>query len=268
MTVKDTKSPNMLINQEGMSQDANMSVRPFGQNAAAEIAYKKVERLVLATYLVTNFVPENESVRENIRNLCQQMLPMVMTLREGFQSTGANAVANISAQVRQVLSLLDVVHASGYVSDMNLEVLKYAYADFAHFLEKSQKGSSSETLELTEGDFTPIPNESHGQKKVVTDKKLKDILKDTETVTDNKVKTSSEIKETNQSVRSKRRVTSRRMAILDVVTKKSPVHIKDIAKEVSDCSEKSIQRELSSLIADQVVKREGAKRWTVYSLVV
>tara|TARA_B100000745_G_scaffold62803_1_gene37109 strand:- start:532 stop:708 length:177 start_codon:yes stop_codon:yes gene_type:complete len=58
------------------------------------------------------------------------------------------------------------------------------------------------------------------------------------------------------------------MAILDVITKKSPIHIKDIAAEVSDCSEKTIQRELQSLVHDNVVKKEGSKRWTTYSLVV
>ena len=70
-----------------------------------------------------------------------------------------------------------------------------------------------------------------------------------------------------QSLKDKRRLANRRMLILDVVTQKAPVHIKDIATDIPNCSEKTIQRELSSLVTDGVVKKEGSKRWTTYSLV-
>lgn len=271
MTIKDNKAVYKPINYEGISLDANMSVSPFGQNRAAEIAYKKVERLVLATHLVTNFVPQSESVRENIRESAQYLLPMVMSLREGFQSTGPDSVDAISAHVRQLLSLLDIAHASGYISEMNLGVLKYAYADLVRFLSKSEQGSASESIELNEDDFlAPSSPESQEQTykgqtaKTLKDKNVKDIVKDIESVTDIKQQKDKR----PQSLKSKRRVTSRRMAILDVITKKSPIHIKDIAAEVSDCSEKTIQRELQSLVHDNVVKKEGSKRWTTYSLVV
>lgn len=43
--------------------------------------------------------------------------------------------------------------------------------------------------------------------------------------------------------------------------------IKDIASVVTDCSEKTIQRELNSLIELGEVLREGERRWSRYSLV-
>ncbi len=42
--------------------------------------------------------------------------------------------------------------------------------------------------------------------------------------------------------------------------------IKDISYEVSDCSEKTIQRELISLVADGVLEKQGERRWSRYSL--
>lgn len=271
MTIKDNKETYKPINYEGISLDANMSVSPFGQNKAAEIAYKKAERLVLATHLVTNFVPQSESVRENCRDAAQQLLPMVMNLRDGFQSTGTDTVVGITAHVRQLLSLLDIVHASGYISDMNLEVLKHAYANLVRFLHKSQEGSASESLELGEADFLSPSSagvstqNSNGHKaRILKDTNIKDTIKDTEFIKDIKEQTNNR----SQSLRAKRRVTSRRMSILDVITKRNPIHIKDIATEISGCSEKTIQRELQSLVNDKVVKKEGSKRWTTYSLVV
>lgn len=269
MTIKDTNGLNKPINYEGILPDTNMSVNPFGQNKAAEIAYKKAERLVLATHLVTNFVPKNENVRENIRTSSQELLPHVMKLRSGFQSAGTGTLATIVAKARHIVSLLDLVHASGYISNMNTEVLKNAYVDLVRFLYKSKDAAAAEALELEDGVLMSVietsqgHNKGHfdkGQKESIKDKNIKDI----KTVTDTK----PEKTKRTQSLRSKRRTANRRMAILDIITKKSPIHIRDIAAEITDCSEKTIQRELGSLVRDGVVKREGSKRWTLYSLVV
>lgn len=53
-------------------------------------------------------------------------------------------------------------------------------------------------------------------------------------------------------------------AILNFVRKNNGVSIKDIAEEVRNCSEKTIQRELTSLIHQGLVQREGERRWSVY----
>lgn len=52
--------------------------------------------------------------------------------------------------------------------------------------------------------------------------------------------------------------------ILELVRKKKSVSIKDIAREIKGCSEKTIQRELNVLIEQGLVRREGERRWSVY----
>ena len=42
--------------------------------------------------------------------------------------------------------------------------------------------------------------------------------------------------------------------------------IKDISDVITDCSEKTIQRELNAMIEDNIVKRHGERRWSKYSL--
>lgn len=59
----------------------------------------------------------------------------------------------------------------------------------------------------------------------------------------------------------------RRDRVLDVIRTKGQASIKDIVEVVSDVSEKTIQRELNSLIKDNIVHREGERRWSKYSLV-
>jgi hypothetical protein len=58
--------------------------------------------------------------------------------------------------------------------------------------------------------------------------------------------------------------TDRRAAILHFVLQNKAVSIKEICAAVTDCSEKTVQRELTALIAEGLIKREGERRWSVY----
>lgn len=56
----------------------------------------------------------------------------------------------------------------------------------------------------------------------------------------------------------------RRAAILHFVIENKAVSIKDICMAITDCSEKTVQRELNALIGEGLIKREGERRWSVY----
>lgn len=58
----------------------------------------------------------------------------------------------------------------------------------------------------------------------------------------------------------------RRKIILALLKQRSKLTVKDIAKSIPGFSEKTIQRELLSMLADGQVLKEGEKRWTTYSL--
>lgn len=62
-------------------------------------------------------------------------------------------------------------------------------------------------------------------------------------------------------------VIDRRTNVLNVIRDKGEATIKDIVEVISDCSEKTIQRELITLINDNVIVREGERRWSKYKLV-
>lgn len=59
---------------------------------------------------------------------------------------------------------------------------------------------------------------------------------------------------------------SRRDQILALFVRGVDVSIKDIAARIKGCSEKTIQRELNSLLYDNVIERIGEKRWSRYVL--
>ncbi|MFC1802122.1 winged helix-turn-helix domain-containing protein [Patescibacteria group bacterium] len=59
---------------------------------------------------------------------------------------------------------------------------------------------------------------------------------------------------------------SREFKILKIIKDREDVSIKDISKIIDECSEKTIQRQLNTLLKKGVLKKEGERRWSKYSL--
>ncbi len=58
----------------------------------------------------------------------------------------------------------------------------------------------------------------------------------------------------------------RRRKIQEIISSKGDVTIKDIATRITNCSEKTLQRDLVRLIKDNVIEKEGDKRWSIYRI--
>ena len=59
---------------------------------------------------------------------------------------------------------------------------------------------------------------------------------------------------------------SRKEQILALFAKGVDISIKDISARIKGCSEKTIQRELNTLVSDRILQRIGEKRWSRYVL--
>lgn len=58
----------------------------------------------------------------------------------------------------------------------------------------------------------------------------------------------------------------RRERIKTIIEAKGEASIKDISEIITDVSEKTVQRELQSMIEDNIIKRQGERRWSRYSI--
>lgn len=54
--------------------------------------------------------------------------------------------------------------------------------------------------------------------------------------------------------------------IIQMLKKQSNLGIKEFVKAIKGCSEKTVQRELIDLVKKGVLRREGERRWSTYSL--
>jgi predicted HTH transcriptional regulator len=59
----------------------------------------------------------------------------------------------------------------------------------------------------------------------------------------------------------------RKNVVLEFIKGHTDVSIKDILPNINGCSEKTIQRELVSLINEKKIKKIGERRWSRYSIV-
>ena len=66
--------------------------------------------------------------------------------------------------------------------------------------------------------------------------------------------------------RAQQATTERSQAIITVVKARGVVSIRDVASVITDCSEKTLQRELLALVERGVLKKEGERRWSTYRL--
>lgn len=233
----------------------NQNLSPFGGNVASAAAYRQSERLVAASHLVTNFIPPHEPVRRSIREKSLEMLGQTLSLREGFRASGPEQVNEIIATLLELSTLFEVANAAGYLSQMNVEILGKVCADMAQYLRSHEDTPESEGLILEEKYFsTAVP-------KIAKERKgnIKDI-----SIRLNDIKDNVSMKPVKRDVVGKR---VRHDAVLKVVREKKRVSIKDVVQDVPGYSEKTIQRELLTLVGEGLVRKEGERRWSVYVLV-
>lgn len=256
----------------------NTGADPFGTNAAASFAYAKAERLVTATFLVTNHIPKGESLRARVRDIVSELLTDTIALREGFASSGTDALSSIIARVRLVLSLLDTLFATSLISEMNLRVLKEAYIDFVRSLEEMKGAGVAEGVELSPEYFgtmttrkndvrvaAPAPHAQISPKSTLGGVEVMPVATERAENKMLKIQTKTTKPQDKQSVNTAQN-NARITTIIDFIHKRKEATVPDIAQVIRNCSNKTLQRDLAGLVGRGVLSKTGEKRWTKYRL--
>lgn len=162
-----------------------------------------------------------------------------------------------SVVLADVLSLISSIRLSatyGFIRPENTSIIEKEYEMLARKIAAENHPSpfvSSKDFAVEEVKMLPASQSLFGTPFVPTggegtaQKDVKDIEK------------RQQIKDNTQS--------DRMSLILDFVKQNKGVSIKDIAKVVKGCSEKTIQRELAVLIDRGLVERKGERRWSIYT---
>ncbi|MCR4334533.1 MAG: hypothetical protein NUV47_02295 [Patescibacteria group bacterium] len=135
----------------------------------------------------------------------------------------------------EIISIMEIARYAGIISKMNHSIIVAELRILIEYLEKETKAF-------------PAINNVLSEEKLPVQKLLKGSLS----------KDKDEYVKTDTS--------SRQSTIINLLKNSDNLNVKDFAKSIQNCSEKTIQRELSTLVIKGILRKKGERRWSTYSL--
>lgn len=204
--------------------------------------FKKTEKIACAVFFILRNDAhdyETDIVLKDLEDASKTLLDTALASLNISQTSIDAAARQLRFDLVSLESQLRVAHAARYLSTQFLDV-------FIHEINSLQRSLRS----YTERSSNPLESADVEPVRARTTKQVR-------------VAVASTLHVASGQGGQK----SRRDRVVEVLKDKGPVTIKDITDVVTDCSEKTIQRELMSLIKDNIVHREGERRWSKYSLI-
>lgn len=240
------------------------------------IKYTKITKLITALYMVTDIMDTDEPIRNKLRTLGTEILSDISTSPMGTVSI---------SRIDQIMSFIDIASAMSFISEMNGSILNTEFNELKKVIQQDAEKrpvwleqflSEDTTLESPTGSKDKIKKTRRDvlykghtrigvQKGSTLMKALSDKIQSLSDKGNVKFRTSS--REKFNIIKEQRRNN-----ILSIIKNNGGEStIKDILTKINTnvpnelvCSEKTLQRELVSMINDGVLNKSGEKRWSKY----
>lgn len=229
--------------------------------------YKKAERLAKAIHLITPAFSGSVSLKERLERISVGLVDA--SILPPLASRTA-----LSRELLALSSILSIARTSGMLSTMNADlIVREAHQLLSEIVSYEEPRLSFEEIpSLASLAKTSAASESRDRSGLRSVARITyDPALDALETPGHKGQSKGHVKDTGASQAPEKGAGrnsngERRESILDVLRSKGPSYIKDISMIVRDVSEKTIQRELSALVAEGTVKRKGDRRWTTYEV--
>lgn len=264
----------------------------FEKNPHFAYIHRKTEKLVTAVYMITNFIKDNEPLKWKIRENALSLMALNISFNTVPLSERKDLIKEYQALSVEIVSLTGIAHHAGLISEMNYKILSREFTNLLSTIERDEtKKATEESVVLDPGFFEtslPVPepraprtldamprekadaprvlysapaSSDKGQAASIPSKPEYLSLKDTvarstpapQPIKDKQPK-AADSKDGRQTI------------IIKLLTKKSGLNVNDFVESIKGVSVKTIQRELLAMVASGVLKKEGERRWSTYSL--
>ena len=255
----DDKNSN---NQDPLNDPINWkSIGFFSAEDYLVYIFKKTEKIAAALYLVSGLLKDNEPLKWELRDKGMDLVSSSFIASSSVPGDKNSVIQSLFTAALETMSLLNVARISNLISDMNYKLLIKEIDNVVGMLrDRLVQNAENAGYVLSESFFrTPDIYTSSFRTDVRTDQSGG--YKGQQGLSKNPLKTAS-----NQQDSSSSKKTARQEIILGLLKNQSGLTIKDFSRVIKDCSEKTIQRELLDLVEKGLVKKEGERRWSTYSL--
>jgi hypothetical protein len=248
--------------------------------------YKKTEKIASAVYLITNFFSVHEPLKWTLRDTILELLKDTLELANITVSDKEPVIRKMSASVFRIISLFEIGFKASLISEMNFTIIKNElYTLVLTVEEKENSPMIQEDVLLTEEFFQVEQSEkivnisNKGVTKIPQKTPMNNVLYKGHSKGHDVLKNISDMhasylaqsnaggsipQESVQEVTTKDKSNDRQEVIYNYLTEHKVATIKDIASIITDCSEKTIQRELGTMLDQGRIKKMGERRWSKY----
>lgn len=256
-------------NQTGMLTNGQRLLGNRHDAFSVNIA-KKAEKLSTAIYMVTSFLDDREPLKQSFRELGLTLVKdsIKVSIKGQYETTAV--FERLSDTLRELIALTDIATSVGLLSDMNGMILNKEFRSLDQKISDKHAVlfTLPESLFKSETHEAMLPEKRNEERMSQTqfsrpEPRPMSVIKDTPKVQVQVPKPVLKVTIGNEDIARN----ARRNNILQIVKDKKEVTIKDIGMIVSEYSDKTIQRELATLVATGVLKKVGEKRWSKYVLV-
>ena len=239
--MSDNKKDNRDIVSKRTDSNLTSSFNVFLKNEHHSFAVLKTEKLASALYMVSSFVSENDPLRTRLRTCALDLVSCVTDGRKGETGAGQEG---FGARCLEIGAMLATAERAGLISPMNSKILCEEYASLASFVQMHRDqvfGSGTIDLSTKVPKVVNVEQTFHQRQAGVLVRKP-----------------------VPKKTPNHKRHQNRRDVILSLFDKKDKINIKDASSSIEGCSEKTIQRELTAMVNEGVLLKEGERRWSTY----
>ena len=261
-------------------------------------AFYKTEKLVTAIYMVTDMVDLNDTLKCRIRQRAMDAFDALYEVIVLADAGHQHIIRTALFSFEHTRSLLTIARNLGSISEMNYRILHKEIYLLEHTLDRlldidiakhiqERRGEASASIgDFLEKAYQDIPEFTESSLRAHTQAKDNSVPHTQSSTLSPAPKsspspsspspqksqpkttstTSTTSLTTSKKAPQKGETESRRNLIIEIINDKGEAMMKDIATRITNCTEKTLQRDLAYLIDNGHIVKEGKRRWSRYKL--
>jgi hypothetical protein len=273
--------------QKNDTKDTPPSLVQYETNGLSFVSYNKTNKLVTALYMITDIMDKEEPLRSKLRSLGANIISDIYHLKGQ-----ASFCYKINDRISEILSFLEIASGIGIVSEMNSNIIIKEFTELRNsIIEFTSKNDQRWLEEFIKEDEKTIEDKIKissikgqestrigVQKGSTLMKALSDRIPDL--AKKGNVLENSFLNKKNNNEQKKKR----REEIISIIKDKSKLVVNFEGLTITDikssgqnlsadgmgllaqCGEKTLQRELISMVSEGILRKTGEKRWSKYFL--
>ncbi len=241
--------------------------------------FKKTQKILSATYLISDFISDTDPIKHSIRDAGLALYKSAAEMSISSSPNRKNLLDKFFSHGLSLISFCQVASQAGLMSLMNSEIMSSEIRMLMNTVEDREVphklGRSFvinkdilQTDNLPQNSISTAPQSlspyssnrseaSHVSYKKTSPTSNANLSQKQQLPSQYDLGTTASVTEKD---------ISRRQKIVDLIKMKGEVSIKDISDNFFDCSEKTIQRELITLVEEGILAKVGERRWSRYSI--